>query len=147
MTYGTEAHPLTHRDPAAAIRPHVGIFWWYQGAPIIASVPVVEGEMWGSFINGPYDHLPYWRIVQAHYPGLRPFEYEDIPRGRVLYSMHDHRFHVYLDKVLCKTSIKRILINAFHLPRSHTDVQTDLESAKFRGELLSKATRSVMLGA
>lgn len=106
--------------------PHVGIFWWYQGAPIIASVPVAEGETSGGFINGPYDHLPYWRIVQAQYPVLRAFEYEEIPRGRVLYSMHDHRFHVYLDKVLLKTSITRILTNAFHLPRSHTDVQTDL---------------------
>jgi len=76
--------------------------------------------------NGPYDHLPYWQIVQVQHPTLRIFEYEEIPRGRVLFSKREHLFYVYMDKVLFKESIKKTFIKAFHLPRKHTYFQRDL---------------------
>jgi hypothetical protein len=38
----------------------VGIFWVDQGQLIMASVPLADGIDDGRFVNGPYNHEPYW---------------------------------------------------------------------------------------
>jgi hypothetical protein len=49
-----------------------------------------------------------------------------VPRGRVLFNKIEKRFHVYLDNVLSKASITRVILERFHLPRKHTSFRTDV---------------------
>ena len=104
----------------------VGIFWVYRGKLIISTVPVAKGVDDGTCINGPDDHLPFWSTVQRQYSVLRRFAYEEIPRGRVLFSKPDQTFYVYMDKVLFTEKIIQTLLRTLHLPPRHTSFQTDL---------------------
>jgi hypothetical protein len=108
------------------MRGDVGIFWAYQGKLIISAVPVAEGVDDGTFINGPDDHLPFWSTVQRQHPALRRFTYEEIPRGRALFSKPDQTFYVYMDKVLFTKTIRQAILRTFHLPPRGTSFHTDL---------------------
>ena len=94
----------------------VGIFWVYQGQLIVASVPLHEGIDDGHYINGPYDHLPYWETIRRTMPALRPVECDAVPRGRVLYKKAEGRCVVYMDKVLHRHAYKRAIRHHFALP-------------------------------
>src|SRR5512132_39064 len=48
----------------------VGIFWVDHGQLIMAAVPLAEGIDDGRFVNGPYDHDPYWGTVQRSHKHL-----------------------------------------------------------------------------
>jgi hypothetical protein len=74
----------------------VGIFWVDQGQLIMASVPLADGIDDGRFVNGPYDHEPYWATVQRSHVHLWDVEYHQVPRGRVLFNKAEDRFYVYL---------------------------------------------------
>jgi hypothetical protein len=104
----------------------VGIFWVDQGQLITAAVPVADGVDDGWFVNGPYDHHPYWETVQRAHMQLWGVEYDHVPRGRVLFNKAEHRYDVYLDKVLCTNTIKRMILEHFHLPRRQTVFRTDV---------------------
>jgi hypothetical protein len=104
----------------------VGIFWVEQGHLIMAAVPVADGIDDGRFVNGLYDHDPYWETVQRTHVHLWEVEYYQVPRGRVLFNKAKHCFYVYLDTVLCTNQIKRMILEHFHLPRKHTSFRTDL---------------------
>jgi hypothetical protein len=113
----------------------VGIFWIDRGQLIMASVPLAEGVDDGLFVNGPYDHDPYWETVQPTHTHLERVEYYQVPRGRVLLNKTEHRFYGYLDKILCTPAIQRMIIARFHLPRKHTTFQTDLHDTTDPDEL------------
>ena len=103
----------------------VGIFWVYKTQPIIAAVPLAEGMDDGDFINGPYDHLPYWETIRHTMPALRLVEYDAVPRGRVLYKKAEGRCYVYMDKVLHRDVVKQVIRHYFELP-ADTPFLTDL---------------------
>jgi hypothetical protein len=103
----------------------VGIFWVYQRQLLVAAVPLHEGIDDGDFINGPYDHLPYWETVRRTMPVLRTVEYDAIPRGRVLYKHAENRCFVYMDQVLHREEVKQCILRHFQLP-ADTLFDTDI---------------------
>ena len=63
----------------------------------------------------------------AIYGGVsRELEYEEPPRGRVVFNKRTQRFALYADRCILKRKavVKRI-IAAMHLPTSQTDTGTD----------------------
>lgn len=104
---------------------NVGIFWVYQGQPIVAAVPRQEGIDDGEFINGPHDHLPYWETVRRTMPALRLLEYDRVPRGRVLYKKAEGRYYVYMDLMLHREEVKAMIRRHFALP-AETVFQSDI---------------------
>jgi hypothetical protein len=117
---------LSHPDLEGTMTGDVGIFWIDRGQLIMAAVPLAEGVDDGLFINGMDDHDPYWETVQRTHTHLWDFEYDQVPRGRVLFNKAEHRFYIYLDKVLCKATIKHMIMGHFRLPPAMTIFQTDL---------------------
>lgn len=103
----------------------VGIFWFYQGLPLVAVVPLQHGINDGDFINGPDNHLPAWERVQCTVPALRTMEYEEVPRGRVIYTKAEDQFTVYRDKVLHREDYQRAILHLFALP-PETPFLTDI---------------------
>jgi hypothetical protein len=113
----------------------VGIFWVDRGQLIIAAVPLADGVDDGVFANGPDDHDPYWPIMQRTDANLRGLEYDQVPRGRVLFNKAENRFYCFLDTRLCTAAMKRMIIARFHLPRAITIFQTDLHDTTDPDEL------------
>lgn len=98
------------------IKGKVGIFWVFRGTLLAASYAVQDGQEYGDAINGLTDHVKYWPKFQKSHPELRSVEYQDVPRGRVLFMKPSRKFHVYMDKVLHNSKTKRALLEEFDLP-------------------------------
>ena len=84
-----------------------------------------DGQAYGDAINGLTDHVKYWPQFQKLHPELRSLEYQDVPRGRVLFMKPGRKFHVYMDKVLHNSKTKRALLEEFELPVSRTKFLKD----------------------
>jgi hypothetical protein len=104
----------------------VGIFWWFRGRLLSSSVPLSKGVDCGQNIDSPLNHCNYWRSIQQQHPELQHFEYDDIPRGRVLFSKQSNKFYVYMDVKLHKPRIKHALCQAFCLPENGVIFDVDL---------------------
>lgn len=113
----------------------VGIFWFFNNKPIIVSTALKQGIDDGLFINGPYDHVDNWNNVKIQHPELHIFEYEGVPRGRVLFSKKEKIFYVYIDKVLLNKNYKGIIVNEFELPISKTNFIIDDHYTTNQGDL------------
>jgi hypothetical protein len=103
----------------------VGIFWFYEGIPLFVAAPLQHGIDDGDFMNGPDDHLLAWGKVRCAVPALRTVEYDEVPRGRVIYKKAEDRFVVYMDKVLHRDDYKRAILHLFALP-PETPFLTDI---------------------
>lgn len=86
----------------------VGAFYMIGNNIIANATNVARGESYGDFVNYS-NHWDLWKVVCRAYPLFRRFEYDDFPRGRVVFNKKDRQFIIYLDKKLNnKTHIDKI---------------------------------------
>jgi hypothetical protein len=117
--------------------PHVGIFWLVQTPEgdarlLTAGCPMDQGEPYGDCLThgpGHYETWAQWRRDRPVDPALRgiarSYEYEDWPRGRIVFDRARDLFILYADrKFLTPATIARIETQ-FHLPAERTEVQSD----------------------
>lgn len=118
----------------------VGIFWFlerripYIGEGIIReSVPYTHGEEYGDFVNGWSAHVDFWPLVQRIL--TTNLEYDQVPRGRVVYSKRDGAFLVYGSKAFVANERQwgRIL-ELFHLPEEKTLIRSDEHYELVKGD-------------
>lgn len=120
-------------EPSAAC---VGIFWFVMrgGRPELASckTPWQEAEDYGDFKTEPMAHYEFWPTLQRKLKVIG--EYEDWPRGRVVYNVKDDRFTVYIDRQLAGVPFKAHLLAHFALPADKTTFAFDAHysGAKFK---------------
>ena len=104
----------------------VGIWWLWKKQLIKSSTPYTNGIISDRFINGPNDHYKYWEIVQTMIKELRATEYEEIPRGRVIYDTKNKRFYCYTSRMLCRNKMLRsLVIENFKLDEKSTTFRQD----------------------
>ena len=106
--------------------PRVGIFWLLEDRLIVDSSLLSEAEAGGDWLNHPTSHDNYWTKQQRRGVVPRDMEYEESPRGRVVYNRKTRRFALYADRCILKrkSAVKQIM-KAMHLLASQTDVTTD----------------------
>jgi hypothetical protein len=117
--------------------PHVGIFWVVQTPDgearlLTAGCPLDQAESYGDCLTygpGHYGTWAGWRLDRTVDPALRAIvrssEYEDWPRGRIVFDRSRDLFILYADrKLMTPATIARIEAQ-FHLPAERTDVQSD----------------------
>jgi len=114
----------------------VGIFWIYKGRILSDSVPWSEGERYGEFVNGLSDHCTHWTTFQRQLPELRRYEYEQVPRGRVIFNTLTATFTVYGSARFVRNSVQRALVlDSFHLPPGNTRFAADEHYGEVPGML------------
>lgn len=112
-------------DPMARPMPQVGIFWLVPGPGgrvlLCDSTPLPQAEPYGACLGharGHFEMWEAWRALGMH--GLArqglpacilDHEYEDFPRGRVVYQRGSGEFVIYADSRL-HTSRRRCAILA-----------------------------------
>ena len=105
--------------------PHVGIFWLIDGNPLIDSTALSQAEPYGDHLIHPRGHAEVWGQYQR--AGVVPIdmEYEESPRGRVIYHTKTRRFTFLADPCILndKRIVHRIMSN-MSLPRN-TGTDTD----------------------
>lgn len=102
----------------------IGIFWGYQDEIFGAKQPLSEGDsILQGFIDSTFAHVEVWETnlaIKNQYPELRPMEYQDIPRGRVVFKgiatqAKGGKYIVYLDKCLLTDAYKQGILQFFEL--------------------------------
>jgi hypothetical protein len=117
--------------------PHVGIFWLVQTLKgetrlLAATCPLDQAEPYGDCLTygpGHYETWDHWRRDRTINPALRAivrsYEYEDWPRGRIVFDQTRDLFVLYADrKPMTPATIARIATQ-FHLPAERIEVQSD----------------------
>ncbi len=88
----------------------IGIFWYWnnQVIGIAHSFNITKADSIG-LIDSPYTHIEYWITLQEKYSELQNYEYEQIPRGRVIFDTNKEKSIIYLDKTLLyKSKINKV---------------------------------------
>ncbi len=123
------------RERAAGIG-EVGIFWFFKGSVILDSIPHTLGEDYGDFINGRSDHCTFWPSIQQLLSEAAKYEYDQVPRGRVVYNKKDDRFLVYgSEKFVQNKQQKDMVLLKFNLPPGKTIFRADEHYATIPGML------------
>lgn len=94
----------------------IGIFWYHQNQIIgIAHSYQLSDQDSIGLIDSSYTHVEYWEILRKTIPELRNIEYEEIPRGRVIYNAKISKFYTYMDAKLLKMNIAKKVADFFEL--------------------------------
>ena len=106
--------------------PQVGIFWLVKGTLILKGVPLGEAEAGGRYLNAPA-HEGYWDQLRRRRAVPPEMEYDEPPRGRVVYDTIADRFHLYADRCILADK-KRIeeIIAQLRLAEQRIKIAPDL---------------------
>jgi hypothetical protein len=117
----------------------VGIFWAVRGPKrkvhlLEHRCALTNAEPYGQMLtcaHGHYDIWEQWRKDAKSVPAsiqslVMLSEYEEWPRGRVVYSTFSERFLLYADaQILQRPDLLSAIRGAFELPEDGTDVKPD----------------------
>lgn len=105
----------------------IGIFWVFEGEVFGVRTPVNQAsERIAGVLDSDAEHVSSWPHQQRLNSALTAYEYQDIPRGRVLYQCNIKRYRVYLDKSLMTQPIKKAIADYFGFTVPHADWRCDL---------------------
>ena len=113
----------------------VGIFWRVAEFLVIDRCTLDEAETYGDCITHAAGHYERWqewqdlgaaRMAARGYPGqIISTEYDEWPRGRVVYETSHDRFILYADRRLQHPEIVGAIKKAFGLGDVETVVRSD----------------------
>ena len=97
----------------------VGIFWCVNGELVFRTIEAreIDSDDLGK-IDAPFTHIQEWEIHQIYNQfGMILFdtEYQNFPRGRVIFDILTQSFNVFLDKNIYKETITGKVIEQFNL--------------------------------
>ena len=115
----------TVNNPTAP-EPSVGIFWLLDGKLIIDATPLSKAELYGSALGHPTSHIDHWTRLQRTRTVPAEVEYEEPPRGRVVFDGREQRFHLLADKcILGRRDVVGRIMAAMNLPQDKTSEGRD----------------------
>lgn len=101
--------------------PSVGIFWLFGDEVIIDATPLSKGEPYGSAMTHPTSHIDHWTRLQRRRVVPVDIEYEQPPRGRVVFDGRKQQFSLLADRcILERRDVVSELMKAMHLPADKT---------------------------
>ena len=124
--------------PPPGATPQLGIFWVVQSPDgearlLIVGCPLDQAEAYGDCLTygpGHYETWDHWRGDKTVYPALRgiarSYEYEDWPRGRIVFDRLRDLFILYADRKLLTPATIARLGTQFLLPTERTEIHSDL---------------------
>jgi len=104
----------------------VGIFWLLGDRLIFDTTSLTEAEPYGDCLGHQQSHIDFWTEQQRLGAVPLDVEYEEPPRGRVVFNTKAQRFYLLADRCILKApvTVARIM-KAMHLP-VNTIVDVDL---------------------
>jgi hypothetical protein len=97
----------------------VGVFWVYQNIVYLKTQKLDTIKSINGFKDSDLSHYQVWDEIKLQNNNFYIYEYEDIPRGRVVYDCNDKIFIVYCNPIFIDNiNIKDSIIKAFDLPKN-----------------------------
>lgn len=117
----------------------IGVFWVCRGVVFGSARPISDGqEGVKGLVDSPDDHVTVWEGPNGYrqkFPELRTVEYQEIPRGRVLFQRDRSIPLVYLDKSLNRPVLRELIANFFRFDPSTAKWRSDIHYTTDSGEL------------
>lgn len=108
----------------------IGVFWVYKEVVFGRARCIEEGEEGvKGLVDSPDDHVTVWEGAQgyrSHFPELHGSEYQEVPRGRVLYQQSTGEPLVYLDKALNSLVIRQLIARYFEFDEGQASWRVDV---------------------
>ena len=125
-SHRTNSREKPLRPRAVQPQPRLGIFWVVSGRLLLESTPLSRAEPYSDFLTYPESHIDAWERLRAAKLVPADLEYEDMPRGRVVYDTKSERFYFYADAcILTKRRLCDRLMARLRLPAEQTDLLGD----------------------
>jgi hypothetical protein len=106
--------------------PQVGIVFLVKGKPFIDGTPVTEAEDYAHFKIHGRDHYQYWGQLQRIKAVPAEVEYDEVPRGRVVYDTQTRKYTLLLDRcILKKKKLVSDIMAQMSLTFENTSTSTD----------------------
>lgn len=106
--------------------PSVGIFWLFRDRLILDATPISKAEAYSTALTHPTGHIDYWTRLQQTGAVPPEVEYEEPPRGRVVFDQREQSFHLLADKcILCRRDVVGQIMTAMNLPHGKTSEGRD----------------------
>ncbi|MDP1663569.1 MAG: hypothetical protein Q8L79_00445 [Methylobacter sp.] len=117
----------------------IGVFWVHNRT-VIGKAGSVEAGIEGvpGIIDSHENHVDVWDINRQwlrEFPCLAGVEYQEIPRGRVLFLKKENRPLVYLDKSLMAIENRLLISKFFEFEQSMALWKSDFHYATSKNEL------------
>ena len=106
----------------------IGIFWVYQDTVLARPIALEDGDAFEGWIDSPEGHVHVWDEVNAfsdRFPELAGRDYEEVPRGRVLYDQTEGVFVVYVYDGLLNPKSQAAIRKAFGLTKKNCRFEMD----------------------
>lgn len=110
---------------------YLSTFWYVDGDIIgdeveFNSTNSKDLTEYGDFIQLDKDHVNIWNRVKHSLDSTKNAEYDEFPRGRVLFNTVKQRFQVVVSPEIVNDKYKRMdILDWFHLPAGKTDFIAD----------------------
>lgn len=120
------ARRVSRKSPAAGAEPHLALFWLTDAGLVFDQTPLSQAERYSAtHLIHPGDHIHVWARLQREGKVPTDVEYEQPPRGRVVYETATKMFVVLADRcILSRPELVTEIRQALHLP-PHTRTETD----------------------
>jgi hypothetical protein len=114
--------------------PEVGIIFLVGTKLFVEGEPVSSAEVIrvrhlpldAQFVNFDGNHDNYWDRLKAMGAVPRSSEYDDFPRGRVVYNVATGRYRLFADAcILAQKSVVAKIIALMNLPSAKLEISTD----------------------
>jgi hypothetical protein len=127
--------------------PQIGIFWHVRASDggdailVVDCVPMAKAETYGEFLThgAHYEHWSQLAAMSERTLGdqgipnvVRWTEYEEWPRGRVVFHRPSGSFILYADRKLQAPAIVEDIRRRFSLPADRTDIRSDAHYVSVR---------------
>jgi len=77
---------------------------------------MIEVKAIDCFVDSDFSHYKVWDEVSLQNRDFYLYEYEDIPRGRVVYDVKSEKYIVYSNRnIITSSKAKALIINGFDL--------------------------------
>ena len=94
----------------------IGVFWIYKQNIYLKSIKVDNVKAINGFIDSDFSHYQVWDEISAQNKDFYLYEYEDIPRGRVVYDVEYTQYIVYSNEdIINSDKAKKSITEAFNL--------------------------------
>ncbi|PZT84256.1 hypothetical protein D7V64_15845 [Acinetobacter cumulans] len=88
----------------------IGIFWYWNCEVLGIAHNFSPSDIDSiGLADSNYAHVEYWKIIQSTNKELKYMEYEEVPRGRVIFNSKLNKIIIYTDKrLLIRSRIEKI---------------------------------------
>ena len=98
----------------------IGIFWIYKSKIYAKTISKSQIKPINAFIDSDFAHYKEWDKISLQNRELYLYEYEDIPRGRVVYDIEKNQYIIYCNEMLLKDKIsKNLILKEFKLTKKN----------------------------